>query len=55
MKIKFWPYQTDISSDKRKKVNREIIEVLKNNNLSIAEAKIIFQDVLQELVYEPII
>ena len=54
MKVKFCPYQLDISSEKREKINKEIIDVLKNNNLSISEAKIIFQDVLQELVYKPI-
>lgn len=55
MEIKFYPCDIDSSQkSKDKKVNREIIEVLKNNNLSVAEAKIVFDEVEKELVCRPI-
>lgn len=55
MKIKFckdnFLYK---NNENRKKAMREIIEILKTNNLSPAETKYIFNEILQELVCTPI-
>lgn len=56
MKIKFNGCDVfqRLSTDKEKKAIREIIEVLKNNNLSIAETRIVFQETLESLLKLPL-
>lgn len=57
MKIKFDYCDIKYSSNsdnKREKASREIIEILKNNNLSTAEAKLTFDETLLRLINNPI-
>lgn len=56
MKIKFDYCDIEYhgNSEKTEKASREIIEVLKNNNLSTAEAKLVFNETLLHLINKPI-
>ena len=56
MEIQIFPADIGCYSNGKviNKVSREIIEVLKNNNLSTAEAKYIFEETLRKLVCDPI-
>ena len=56
MKLKIWPSELGykVSNYESKKVNREIIQIIKNNNLSIGEAKTVFDEIIQELICTPI-
>ena len=56
MKIKFDYCDIEYhgNSEKTEKASREIIEVLKNNYLSTAEAKLVFNETLLHLINKPI-